>query len=140
MGSDDPFLTSIITFPKYGNYGILRACLTWEWRAGHNLRKGNSNMSAYIILMKLTEHGVKDIKNAPERIEKGIKGWEAMGGKLLDFYTVMGEYDYVAIGEAPSDEVAMAFLLALGALGNVRTTTLRAFTKEEFAEIVKKLP
>lgn len=97
-------------------------------------------MSRAIILMKLTEQGVKDIKNAPQRIEQGFKGFEAMGGKVLDFYTVMGEYDYVAIGEAPSDEVAMAFLLALGSLGNVRTTTLKAFTKEEFAEIVKKIP
>lgn len=97
-------------------------------------------MTRAIILMKLTEQGVKDIKNAPQRIEQGFKGFEAMGGKVLDFYTVMGEYDYVAIGEAPSDEVAMAFLLALGSLGNVRTTTLKAFTKEEFANIVKKIP
>jgi len=46
----------------------------------------------------------------------------------------------VAIAEGPSDEVAMAFLMALSSLGNVKTTTLKAFTKEEFAEIVKKLP
>jgi len=52
----------------------------------------------------------------------------------------MGEYDYVAIGEAPSDEVATTFSLAIGSLGNVRTTTLKAYTKEEFAAIVKKLP
>jgi uncharacterized protein with GYD domain len=52
----------------------------------------------------------------------------------------MGEYDYAAITEAPSDEVAATFALALGSLGNVRTTTLRAFTKEEFAQMVKKLP
>jgi len=97
-------------------------------------------MSRAIVLMKLTEQGVKDVKNAPQRIEQGFKGFEAMGGKVLDFYTVMGEYDYVAIAEAPSDEVAMAFLLALGSLGNVRTTTLKAFTKEEFANIVKKIP
>lgn len=97
-------------------------------------------MSRAIVLMKLTEQGVKDIKNAPQRIEQGFKGFEAMGGKVTDFYTVMGEYDYVAIAEAPSDEVAMAFLLALGSLGNVRTTTLKAFTKEEFAEMVKKIP
>jgi uncharacterized protein with GYD domain len=51
----------------------------------------------------------------------------------------MGEYDYVAIGEAPSDEVQVAFALALGSKGFVRTTTLKAFTKEEFAKIVKKL-
>jgi uncharacterized protein with GYD domain len=63
-----------------------------------------------------------------------------MGGKMLGFYVVMGEYDYVAIAEGPSDEVAMAFLMALGSLGNVKTTTLKAFSKEEFAEIVKKIP
>ena len=63
-----------------------------------------------------------------------------MGGKVLGVYSVMGEYDYVAISESPSDEVTMSTLLALGSAGNVRTTTLKAFTKEEFAEIVKKMP
>ena len=52
----------------------------------------------------------------------------------------MGEYDYIAIGEAPSDEVQLTFALALGSQGTVRKTTLKAFTKEKFAEIVKKLP
>jgi uncharacterized protein with GYD domain len=97
-------------------------------------------MVTYVVLMKLTEQGVKDVKNAPQRIEEGIKGWEAMGGKILGFYVVMGEYDYVVIGEAPSDEVGMAFMLTLGSLGNVRTTSLKAFTVEEFTEIVKNVP
>ena len=97
-------------------------------------------MPTYITLMNLTEQGIKNIKNAPQRIEEGIKGLEAMGGKLIDFYCVMGEYDYVGISEAPSDEVAAIFLLSLGAGGYVRTKTLKAFTKEEFVELVKKLP
>jgi uncharacterized protein with GYD domain len=97
-------------------------------------------MSSYIILMKLTDQGAKTIKDAPGRIEAGIKGFEAMGGKVTSFYAVMGEYDYVAIAEAPNDEVATTFSLALGSLGNVKTTTLRAFTTEEFAAMVKKLP
>ena len=97
-------------------------------------------MPRYILLMKLTDQGMKDIKNAPRRIEDAVKGLEAMGGKLEIFGTVMGDYDYVAFGECPSDEVAATFLLLLGSLGNVRTTTLKAFTKEEFAEMVKKLP
>lgn len=46
----------------------------------------------------------------------------------------------MAIAEGPSDEVALMQLLGLAAGGNIRTTTLKAFTKEEFAEIVKKLP
>jgi uncharacterized protein with GYD domain len=97
-------------------------------------------MANYIILMKLTEQGAKAIKDAPGRIEAGIKAFQQMGGKVNGFYVVMGEYDYVAFGEAPSDEVATTFVLALGSLGNVKTTTLKAYTKEEFAAIVKKLP
>jgi len=97
-------------------------------------------MPTYIILMKLTDQGMKDIKNAPQRIEDAVKGLETVGGKLEVFYSVMGEYDYVAVGECPSDEIASTFLLLLCSQGNVRTTTLKAFTKEEFAEMVKKLP
>jgi len=97
-------------------------------------------MSTYILLMNLTEQGIKNIKDAPARIAEAAKSLEAAGGKLLAFYTVMGPYDYVAIAEAPSDEVALAQLLGLGIAGNVRTTTLKAFTTEEFAEILKKLP
>ena len=97
-------------------------------------------MPTYIGLMKLTDEGIKEIKEAPQRIEEGMKAYEAMGGKLIGFYTVLGEYDYVAIGEAPSDEAHVAFSLALGSKGFVRTTTLKAFTREEFAEILKKLP
>jgi uncharacterized protein with GYD domain len=97
-------------------------------------------MPRSVCLMKLTDQGIKNIKDAPQRIEKGIKAYEAMGGKVIDFYIVQGEYDYVAITEAPNEEVAMGFLLSLGSLGNVRTTTLRAFTREEFAAVVKRLP
>jgi len=97
-------------------------------------------MPTYITLMKLTDQGIKNIKDAPQRIEEGIKAMEAMGGKLIGFWTVMGEYDYIAVAEGTSDEVAMTFNLGLGVGGNVRTTTLKAFTREEFAEMVKNLP
>jgi uncharacterized protein with GYD domain len=97
-------------------------------------------MPNYILLMKLTDQGIKTIKDAPGRMEAGIKAFEKMGGKNITVYVVMGEYDYVAVGEAPSDEVATTFALGLSSLGNVRTTTLRAYTKEEFAAMVKKLP
>ncbi len=97
-------------------------------------------MPTYIGLYKLTDQGIRNIKDAPQRIEEAIKGFEEMGGKVLGFYTVMGEYDYVAICEAPNDELVVTATLGLGVEGNIRTTTLKAFTKEEFAEIVKKLP
>jgi len=94
----------------------------------------------YIGLMKLTEQGIKEIKSAPQRIAENVKKLEAMGGKLVGMYVVMGEYDYVGIAEAPNDEVALTFLLGLGADGQVRTTTLKAFSTDQFMEIVGKLP
>lgn len=97
-------------------------------------------MPTYIGLYKLTDQGIKNAKDAPARVEDAIKAAQAMGGEVIGVYAVMGEYDYVAIGEFPNDEVAMAFAMALGSGGNVRTTTLKAFTKEEFAQIAKKLP
>jgi uncharacterized protein with GYD domain len=97
-------------------------------------------MATYVILMNLTEKGIKDIKNAPARIKATEEALAAVGGKLKAFYATMGPYDYVAVAEGPGDETAMLQLLGLGAAGNVRTTTLKAFTREEFKELLKKLP
>ncbi|MCZ7663586.1 MAG: GYD domain-containing protein [Thermoleophilia bacterium] len=97
-------------------------------------------MAGAVILMKLTDQGIRNIKQAPQRIEAGVKAMEAMGGKVTAFYATMGPYDYVAVGEGLGDEALLGFLLALGAQGNVTTTTLKGFSPEEFAEIVKSIP
>ena len=97
-------------------------------------------MATYVSLMKLTDQGIKDIKDAPQRIKDGIKGVEAMGGKVTSFYLTMGDYDYVTIAEFPNDEIGMTYLMGLGSLGNVRTTTLKAFNTQQITEMVGKLP
>jgi uncharacterized protein with GYD domain len=96
-------------------------------------------MPTYIGLLKLTDQGSKDIMNATARIEEGIKLYQKMGGKVIGVYLVMGEYDYITIGECPSDEVATAFSLALGSQGNVKSTTLKAFTAKEIPAILNML-
>jgi len=97
-------------------------------------------MPTYVSLFKFTAQGVKAIKDMPKLRKTTVERVEAMGGKLIATYVVMGDYDIVSIWEAPSDEAAMTRLLAMGAAGYVRTTTLKAFTWEEFEEILKKLP
>jgi uncharacterized protein with GYD domain len=103
-------------------------------------QKGDKTVPKYVNLMKLTDQGIQNIRDLPQRLAASEKAMAAMGGKLLAFYLVMGEWDYVAISEGPSDEVALAFLLGLGAQGNVRTTTLKAFDMEAVAEILKQVP
>jgi len=96
-------------------------------------------MHTYIILMKLTDQGIRAAKDAPDRVETGIASLEALGGKVNGFYATLGEYDYVACVDAPNEAFVMRFLLAFGAAGDVRTTTMKALTHKEFEEIARKL-
>ena len=97
-------------------------------------------MPTYIRLHKLTDQGIKNIKNAPQRIEESIIKAKTKEIKQIGFYAVTGEYDFISIVEAPSDEVAMTGTLRTISKGDIRTTTLRAFTKQEFEEMLRKIP
>ena len=97
-------------------------------------------MPTYVTLYKLTDQGIKNVKGFSKRFIENVKMGEALGGKFIGFYSTMGEYDYVTIGEAPDDETAMQVGLLMGSQGNVRTTTLKAFPLEEFKKIIEKLP
>jgi uncharacterized protein with GYD domain len=94
----------------------------------------------YVLLMKLTDQGAREAKDMPRRIAEGIAAVERMGGSVQSFHVTMGEYDYVAIGDLPSDEAAAAFALGLSSAGRVKTTTLKAFTPDEIGTIVAALP
>jgi uncharacterized protein with GYD domain len=89
----------------------------------------------YIMLYNYTDQGIKAVKESPERIRRATQAFEQLGGKLLDISLTMGQYDLVATFEAPDDETVTRFALTLGSAGNVRTTTLKAFSLEEFDRI-----
>jgi uncharacterized protein with GYD domain len=99
-------------------------------------------MATYATFMKLTEQGAKDIKAAPARVEAGITAFEQMGGKIIGFYVCQeGKYDYIAITDAPSDEVGKVFNMGLEAQGNVEVkVSTRVYSPKEFAELVSMLP
>ena len=97
-------------------------------------------MPTYIGLYRWTEQGIKNIKQSPARLEAGIKAAQQMGIEVKGVYVVMGQYDLITIAEAPNDETIAMFALALGLQGNVTTQTLRAFSPDEFGEIVSALP
>ena len=97
-------------------------------------------MVTYMMLMKLTDQGIKNIKEAPERIEVGLKAFEKTGGKLIGFWISIGKYDYVSIGESASEEAALAFVVGLSSQGNVRVESVKLFSREQFAALIKMLP
>ncbi len=97
-------------------------------------------MSTYFILANWTEQGIKDIKASPKRLRAAKRLAKDCGVKFRSFHMTLGQYDAIAIVEAPNDEAVAKFVLTLGSAGNVRTTTLKGFTEQEYREIVGSLP
>jgi uncharacterized protein with GYD domain len=97
-------------------------------------------MPTYIVLLKWTEQGVRNAKQALQRQEQGRAALEQAGGRLIGTWWTQGAYDAVVVAELPDDETASAGAIALGMAGNVRTETMRAYTAEEMQRILQKLP
>ncbi len=96
-------------------------------------------MSTYFILVNWTEQGIKDVKDSPKRLRAAKRLAKACGVKFRSFHMTLGQYDGIATLEASSDEAVAKFMLTLGSAGNVRTTTLKGFTEQEYREIIESL-
>ena len=97
-------------------------------------------MPTYVSLINWTEKGAAGFKSTVDRAEAGKALAGSFGGALKEIYWTLGPYDIVAVSEAPDDESATAFALTLASQGNVRTTTMRAFSADEMKAIIAKTP
>ncbi len=97
-------------------------------------------MPAYVTLCKYTQQGLANVKSSPERMKENAAALKQFGGRFIGQWLTLGEYDIVAITEFPDDQTAAAAVLALARGGNITTVTLKAFSEDEFAQIVSKLP
>ena len=93
-------------------------------------------MSSFVVLGNWTDEGFKNAKYAPDRIKETHKAVADAGGKMQLYYT-LGEYDFVMILDVPDDEAIVKILVWLGSKGNVRTKTLKAWSEDEGATILK---
>ncbi len=96
-------------------------------------------MATYIALSKFTDQGMRNIKDSTKRADAVREAASKFGARMTQLYWTLGQYDLVAIIEAPDDASATAFALAIGSAGNVRMQTLRAFSRDEMSGILGKL-
>ena len=93
-------------------------------------------MATYIMLANYTAQGVANIAESPARLDMAREQLASLGVQIKDVFLTMGQYDLVAVVEAPDNVTAAKALLATGAQGNVSTTTLAALTEDEFRAAV----
>ena len=101
---------------------------------------GSKAISTYITLVNYTEQGIKAVKDSPSRVDAAKELATSLGGELKQLFLTMGAYDMVAISEFPDDEAAARFSLILGSKGNVRTTTMVAFSEDRMRSVIGSLP
>ena len=96
-------------------------------------------MPTYIALLKWTPQGLQNIKQSPSRLDAAKKGFQAAGVTMKQFYMVTGQYDMVAICEAPDDSALATAILATTSQGSIVSETCRAFTEDEYRQIIAGL-
>jgi uncharacterized protein with GYD domain len=96
-------------------------------------------MPTYITLMNWTDQGVRSAKDTVQRRDQAESLAQKYGASIEQVYWTVGPYDLVTIIEAPDDESATAMLLELGTAGNLRTTTLRAYDRDEMSRLIQRL-
>ena len=95
-------------------------------------------MPEYVALVTWTEQGVRDFKDTVDRYEAAENQFQSLGVRFTNIWWTLGAHDMVTTIEAPDDETLAAALLSSAAQGNIRTTTLRAFNKEQARSIISK--
>jgi uncharacterized protein with GYD domain len=96
-------------------------------------------MVTYVVLAKFTDQGVRNVKESPKRADAFKEMAKTFGVSVKELVWTQGRYDVVSILEAPDESSAMSLSLSLGALGNVRTETLRAYSAAEMTKIAANM-
>jgi uncharacterized protein with GYD domain len=95
-------------------------------------------MTTYVSLINWTEQGIRNFRDCTQRAEDFTKLVEGSGGTVLELLWTVGEYDIVCVADFPDEETGVATLLQVGAAGNVRSNTLRAFNADEMRGIIRR--
>ena len=93
-------------------------------------------MATYLMLLNWTDQGIRTVKESPKRLDAGKKLAKDLGGEIKTVYMTHGSFDLALVVEMPNDEKLASFVLKVESFGNVRTTTLKAYSEDEYRKII----
>jgi len=94
----------------------------------------------FILSLNWTEQGIRAVKDAPKRAQAARELGGKLGVTIKEVYLTSGDSDLLVLVETPNGDNVAKFALALGAQGNVRTRTVRAWPQSEFQKLIAELP
>lgn len=97
-------------------------------------------MATYIVVGNFTDQGIRGVRDTTKRAAAVKEAAKKAGVTMKEIYWTMGQFDVIGIFDAPDEASMSAVALAIGAAGNVRGQTLRAYTRDEMDAVLKKMP
>lgn len=94
----------------------------------------------FMLSLNWTDQGIRTVKEAPKRSQAARDLAKKVGVEITQIYLTSGNSDLVVFVDTPNGDNVAKFALALGALGNVRTRTARAWPESEFQKLIAELP
>lgn len=97
-------------------------------------------MATYMLVFHYTDEGMRNIKQSPPRFDDNKELYQAMGAKIVGFYMTTGDFDGVMIVEAPDEQTMAKLSLTVSSKGAIRTKILRAYSEDEYRQIIDAVP
>ena len=97
-------------------------------------------MPTFMCFLNWTDQGARNAKDANKRFQASRSLAEKLGGKLLTAYVTTGRYDVALTLDMPNGDAMAKFASAIAGSGNARTTTVRAYTPDEFSKLAADAP
>ena len=97
-------------------------------------------MPTFVISLNWTDQGIRSVKDAPKRTKAARELGKKMGVDIKHVYLTSGDSDLLIIADTPDGDNIAKFALAIGAQGNVRSRTARAWPEAEYVKLVSELP
>jgi uncharacterized protein with GYD domain len=94
----------------------------------------------FIITANWTDQGIRSVKEAPKRIQAAREAAKKLGIEFKHVFLTSGKSDLLLIVEAANGDNVAKFAMMRGALGNVRTRTVRGWTEAEMTKLISELP
>ena len=97
-------------------------------------------MSTYVVLTKLRPAARKTIESNPDRLAEMNARVRQLGGKIVQQYAILGEYDFVTFIEAEDNAAIAGIGAEISSVGTIKSTTLPAIEMDRFEQLLKIAP
>lgn len=95
-------------------------------------------MPKFVMLSVLGPDGAATLREKPRRIKEVNAEVEAMGGKVLVQYALLGQWDFLNVIEAPDELVMARIATMLSARGTLKTRTLPAIDVDDLIGVLEQ--